>query len=152
SVDAQIFVAEQAADADKHDEARQALARALAVNPASLEANALVAALHYVEDHTSEFETALQKTLAIAPKYGDVFRIAGELTAHGYRFDEAVALTRRGLAIDPGNARLLAALGLQLMRTGDEPGARTVLEESFKLDAYDRITYNLLQLLDTLDK
>lgn len=152
SVEAHLFLAEQAADADKHDEAREELKKALAVNPTSLPAHALAAALAYVEDKESDFDAAVSKALAIAPSYGEVYRVAGTLTAHAYRFDEAVALTRRALAIDPRNSRALADLGMQLLRTGDEAGARTALESSFKIDPYDTVTFNLLGLLDTLDK
>src|SRR5438552_11696528 len=73
SVDAQVFLAEQALDAEHKDEAREALAKALAVNPSSLEAHALVAALAYVEDKQQDFEAEVAKTLAIAPSYGEVF-------------------------------------------------------------------------------
>ena len=38
------------------------------------------------------------------------------------------------------------------MRTGDEPEARKALDRAFKEDPYDRVTFNLLQLLDTLQK
>ncbi|MGH9410408.1 MAG: peptidase MA family metallohydrolase, partial [Vicinamibacterales bacterium] len=41
---------------------------------------------------------------------------------------------------------------LHLLRTGDEPAARTALEASFKGDPYNAVTFNLLGLLDTLDK
>jgi len=41
---------------------------------------------------------------------------------------------------------------MHLLRTGDEPGARRALEAAFKADPYDTVTYNLLQLLDKLDK
>ena len=44
SVDALVFLAEEAADASHHDEARQSLDKALAVNPSSLAAHALSAA------------------------------------------------------------------------------------------------------------
>src|SRR6185295_803759 len=108
SVDAYLFLAEQAADASKHDEAREALTKALEINPSSLEAHALVAALAYVQDKSTEFEAEVAKTLAIAPTYADVYRVAGELTAHNYRFDEAVELTRRALTLDPKNPRTLA--------------------------------------------
>jgi cellulose synthase operon protein C len=152
SVEAQIFLAEQAMDAERKKEAREALDKALAVNPWSLEAHAMVAAMAYVDDKPQEFEAEVAKTLAIAPKYGDVYRTAGELTAHNYRFDEAVALTRRALALDPENPRTLADLGTHLLRTGDEPGARAALDASFKLDPFDQVTFNLLTMLDTLDK
>ena len=40
-----------------------------------------------------------------------------------YRFDEAVALTRRALELSPSNTRAQSDLGLHLMRTGDEAEA-----------------------------
>jgi tetratricopeptide (TPR) repeat protein len=152
SVDAQVFLAGEAADAGHNDEAHKALEKALAVNPSSLEAHALVAALSFVEDRPQEFEAAADKTLAIAPTYGDVFRTTGELAAHNYRFDEAVTLTRRALSLDGRNPRTLADLGTHLLRTGDEPGARTALEAAFKIDPFNVVSFNLLQMMDRLDK
>ena len=152
SVDAQLFLAGEAADAGHNDEAREAIDKALAVNASSLDAHALGAALAFVEDKTQEFEAGAAKTLAIAPNYADVYLAAGELAAHNYRFDEAVQLTRRALALDSKNYRALADLGVQLLRTGDEPGARTALEASFKADPYNTLTYNLLQMMDRLDQ
>jgi len=151
SVDAHIFLAEQAVDAANHVDARKSIDAALAVNPSSLEAHALSAALAYIEDKQSDFEAEVAKTLAISPSYGDVFRVSGDLAARSYRFDEAVTLTRRALALDGHNSRSLASLGMHLLRTGDEPGARATLEASFKIDPYDKITLNLLRMLDTLD-
>ena len=152
SVEADVFLAEEAVDAGRRDEAKELLTKALEVNPSDLEARALVAAIAFIEDKTQEFDAAVAKTLAIAPNYGDVYRKAGELAAHNYRFDEAVALTRKGLALDGRNPRALADLGIHLLRTGEEAEARTALEASFKDDPYNKITYNLLAMLDTLDK
>jgi tetratricopeptide (TPR) repeat protein len=152
SVDALVFLAEQAIDAGHHDEARRSLERALAINPSSLDAHALLAGLAFIEDRTPEFDAETAKVQAIAPRDGDAFRVAGELAAHNYRFDEAVALTRRALTIDPDNPRTQADLGLQLLRVGDEAAARTVLEASFKRDAFNRVTKNLLDMLDRVDK
>jgi cellulose synthase operon protein C len=151
SVDAQVFLAQQAVDAGQRDEARQSIDRAFAVNPSSLDAHALLAALDYVEDKNDAFETEVAKTLAIAPKYGEVYRVAGDLAARNYRFDEAVALTRRALALDATNTQALGDLGVQLLRTGDEAGARAALDASFKADPYSKLTLNLLTMMDGLD-
>ena len=105
----------------------------------------------YVEDKQPEFEAAVAKALAIAPNYGEVYRVVGELVAHNYRFPEAVALTRRGLALDPDNRRALTDLGTHLLRTGDEAEARAVLERSFKLHPYSVVAFNLLGMMDKLD-
>jgi Flp pilus assembly protein TadD len=147
----QTFVADRAIDSGKRDEARTVINKALAINPSSLEALSLSAGLDYVEDKNAEFEAGVRKVLAIAPRHGEVYRVAGDLAARNYRFDEAVALVRRALDLEPDNARSLADLGLHLLRTGDESGARRTLEASFKLDGFNIVTYNLLQMMDTLD-
>lgn len=152
SVDAQIFLAGQAADVDHHADAREALKKALAVNPSSLETHSTLAALAFVEDNNAEFESEVEKVHAIAPNNADVYRETGELLAHNYRFDEAVAMTRRALALAPRDPQALADLGAQLLRTGDETAARTALESSFEIDPYSVSTYNMLQMLDSLDK
>src|SRR5258708_32158191 len=41
---------------------------------------------------------------------------------------------------------------MDLRRTGDEAGARTALERAFKLDGYDVVTKNLLDVLDKVDQ
>jgi tetratricopeptide (TPR) repeat protein len=151
-VDALVFLAGEAADAGHHDEAKASLEKALAVNPSSLDAHALRAAIAFVEDKPQEFDAEVAKILAIAPNNADVYLTAGELAAHNYRFDEAVDLTRRALALDTSNYRAQADLGIQLLRTGDEPGARAALDASFKADPYNKLTYNLLQMMDTLEK
>jgi tetratricopeptide (TPR) repeat protein len=152
SVDAQVFLAAEAADANKHDEARQSLDKALVINPSSLEALALRAALSYIEDKPQDFEAEAAKALAIAPNYGEVYRVAGELAGHNYRFDEAVELTRRSLMLDAHNPRALADLGSHLLRTGDEPGARVALEAAFKADPFNSVTLNQLRVMDKVDK
>ncbi|HZT75209.1 MAG TPA: tetratricopeptide repeat protein [Vicinamibacterales bacterium] len=153
SVDAHVFLAEQAADADRHDEARAELKKALDVNPASLEAHALLGAIAYVEDKTPEYESEIAKALAIVPGYGEAYRVVAERAAHKYRFDEAVALARRAIALDPKNARAYADLGMDLMRTGDEAAARVAINKSFDLDNFDdTVRKNLETVLDKLDK
>jgi len=67
-------------------------------------------------------------------------------------FEEAVELTRRALQLDPTNVQASADLGSHLLRVGDEPAARRSLEAAFKADPYDVVTFNLLAMLDTVDK
>ena len=150
-VGAHVLLAGQAIDAGKRDDGRELLRKALSVNPSSLEARALLAGLAYVEDEQEEYEAEVAKALAVAPNFGEVYRVAGDLAARNYRFDEAVVLARRALEFDTSNPRVLADLGLHLLRTGDEPAAREVLDASFKLDPYNVVTFNLLQMMDTLD-
>ncbi len=150
-LDAHLFLAQRSLDDRDHEAGRASLDRALAINDRSLEARSLVAAVAYVEDRLEDFEAEVQGVLEINPTYGEVYRVAGNLTARNYRFEEAAALVRRGLELDPANTRSYAELGMHLLRTGDEPRARRALERSFEEDPYDVITFNLLEMLDTLD-
>ena len=78
--------------------------------------------------------------------------MAAEQAASNYRFEEAVALNRQALTVDPDDVRIHAALGVQLLRTGDEAEARDHLETAWNADKFDRTTLNLLRMMDSLDK
>ena len=148
---AHLTLAELALDEDQREQAREALNRALAVNPASLEALSLQAALAQLDDRTADFDRLVAQVLAINPQFGEVYRLAAAQAARHYRFDAAVDLNRKALAIEPGNLRAAADLGTDLLRTGDEATARMLLDRVFKADPYDVVSYNLLGLLDSLE-
>ena len=150
-VGAHLLLASAALDAGKTADAQAPLARALAINPNSTDAHALTAAIAYVGGRTSDYEAAAAQALAVNPVFGDLYRIVASHAAGNYRYDDAVVMARRAVALEPDNPRTHADLGLHLLRVGDERGARRALETAFRADAYDLITYNLLQMLDTLD-
>ena len=151
-VPAHLLLAELALDNRERAEARGLIEKALAVNPNSLEARSLDAAMAFLEGRTSEFQTKVDGVLKLNPTYGDAYRVVGDHTARNYRFDEAVELTRRALAIDAGSTRAYADLGGHLLRTGDEAGARKALETAFKADPFNVVTFNQLSMLDSVDK
>ncbi len=138
-------------DAGRRAEARAALTRALERNPANLEARALLAGIARLDDRTADFDGEATRVLAQNPRYAGAYDVAADLLARAYRFDEAVALGRKAVQINPSDPRVLARLGTNLMRTGDEAEARQALDAAFRIDPYDVVTYNLLALIDTLD-
>ena len=97
--------------------------RSSKVNDADLDARSLLAAIAYVRSGRAAFDAEARRVLAINPTYGELYRVAADLAARNYRFDEAVALTREAVALDPANTRAFGDLGLHLMRTGDEAAA-----------------------------
>jgi tetratricopeptide (TPR) repeat protein len=150
--DAHLVLADLDLDNTRYDDARGRIEKVLAINASHLKARAMLAAIAYVRDDRTAYDAEVKRVLAINPAYSDVYRIAGDLAARNYRFDEAVALTRQAVALDPSNGRAWGDLGLHLMRTGDETEGRKALESAFKIDRFDRVTFNLLALLDKLDK
>ncbi|MEO7156693.1 MAG: tetratricopeptide repeat protein [Vicinamibacterales bacterium] len=148
---AQLVLAQVAVYSDKKAEVKAAIESVLAVNPNHLEALSMKAAMAYVEGRDQHYQESVAAALKINPTYGEIHRIVGSMTAHYYRFDEAVEHTRKAIALDKENVRAVADLGQQLMRTGDERNARRNLETAFRIDKWDVQTYNLLELLDNLE-
>ena len=137
NADAQLMLAELDLDNTRYSAARERLDKILKTNPANLDARALLGAIAYVRGDTAAFEAETKRVLAINPAFGEVYRVAGDLAARHYRFDEAVALTRRAIELSPSNIRAQSDLGLDLMRTGDEAEARRVLDRAFKAFPFD---------------
>ncbi len=150
--DAHLLLAELDLDNSRRDAAKERIDKVLAINPSHLEAHAWLAAMAYVRGDQAEYDAEVKRVLAISPAYGDVYRIAGDLAARNYRFEEAVALTRKAVALDPASSKALRgsrhAPDAHGRRGRGAAGARTRLQSRSLLV----VTYNLLSLLDTLDK
>ena len=132
--------------------AREAVAHALKINPDSVAARSLNVAIAFLEGRQDDYARGIKEILALRPNYGEVYRVVGDHAARNYRFDEAAELAKQAITLDPENTRAYADLGLHLLRTGDEVAGRQALERSFARNPYDDVTYNLLDLLDRLDK
>ena len=151
-VEAHLLKARLELDKSDREAAKASIAKAKEINPVSLETLALSGAVAYVEDRPADLQREASAALKINPRFAGAYRVPAELAAANYRFEEAVALSRKALEIDPNDVRTLSALGVQLLRTGDEAEARKVLEKSFEIDKFDQTTFNLLTMLDSLDK
>jgi tetratricopeptide (TPR) repeat protein len=147
---AHLLLAQLDLDNTRPDAARERIDKILAQNPRHLDARALLAAMAYVKGDKAAYEREVKAVLEVNPAFGEVYRAAGDLAARNYRFDEAVTLARQAVQLDPGLARGHGDLGMHLLRTGDEEEGRRALDRAFKVDPYNRVTYNLLLLLDKL--
>ena len=147
---AHLLLAQVLIDAGYEDAAQISVNKALTVNPRSPDAYAVLAAIAYLQNRPADFDQAIARALAINKTYGEAYRVVAAQAAHHYRFDDAVALARKAVAIDPENAQAAADLGMDLLRIGDEDEARVVLTRAFDADPYDVVTYNLLAVLDAL--
>jgi tetratricopeptide (TPR) repeat protein len=149
--DVWLVTAEQQLEADDVAAAREALDHLARVRPNSLEEIGLRAALAYEEGGLLAVDEIAAQVRALNPRSGIAYRTAGEQAAREYRFDDAAALARKAVDIDPTDPVSQFSLGLYLLRTGDEAAARTALETSWDLDKSAPMTKNLLDLLDDID-
>jgi Flp pilus assembly protein TadD len=132
--------------------ASEVLDRLARVRVNSLDEAALRVAIAYHSGDRAALDAALARVTAIDPRSALGLRAAGQQAARDYRFDEASEFARKAVGLDDDDADAHADLGLYLLRTGDETGARIELERAWRLDVSNQMTKNLLDMLDKLEK
>lgn len=151
-VDAHLARVDAALDAGSHEAAASALAAVKELAPARYEVIAREAVLALADDRADAFEATAATLVERRPGSGEVFRLAAAAMARQYRFDDAVALGQRAVQADADDPRARAELGLHLSRAGDETAAYQALAHAFRNDPYNPVTYNLLNMLETLGR
>ena len=146
-----LLAAEQALDEDDRDAAVRALDALAGVKPGTAEEAALRAAIAYDQGGAAAIDAPLAALRAINPRSALGYRRIGEQASRRYRFAEAAEYMARAGKLDADDPEAFLGLGLALMRTGDEKESRTALDRSWELDKSNRLTKNLLDVLDTID-
>jgi Flp pilus assembly protein TadD len=132
---------------DDSDTAAKEADQAMVLDSDALDAMAIHAAIELVGDRSPEAWFA--KIRAVNPGYGQAYAlVARQLELH-YRYQDAVSYYRKAVAAD---ARLWAAhsaLGIDLMRLGQQAEPFRELQLSYNNGYRDAATVNSLRLLDS---
>jgi tetratricopeptide (TPR) repeat protein len=147
-----LLTAERQIAAQDFVAAKASLDKVAAARPGTVEELALRASVTYAGGTAKDVEPFLAQARALNPSSTKVLRAVASQAAQLYRFDDAVTFSKLASAADDEVAGPHADLGMYLLRTGDEEQARVELERAFKIDPYDTVTFNLLQMLDSLEK
>lgn len=148
--DVWLLTAERRLMAEDRRGAAEALDTVAAVRPGTYDEMALRAAVAYAAGDLEAAEGIVASGVAANPFFVRGYLSLGTQAARAYRFADAAAYARKAVTLDPDHPNAHADLGLYLMRTGDEAQARQELERAFQLDPFNTVTFNLLQLLDTM--
>lgn len=131
----------------ENDAAATEANKALALKSDSLDAMATHAAIDLIADRSPNAWFA--KIGAINPSYGTGYaRVAHHLELR-YRFQDAIVYYRKAVAADPRLWSAHSALGIELMRQGEDEEPRKELELSYANGYRDAATVNSLRLLDS---
>jgi len=128
--------------------AQQAVDLGLAGRPGDLELLSMRAAERFLADDTRGFGAATQAVLARNPGYSKVYQIVGEYAEWEHRYTDIVNMMEEAVRIDPGDANAHAALGLNLIRNGDEDAGIVSLRAAFDLDPFNVRVFNTLNLYE----
>ena len=149
--EAHELMAELALDNDDRDLAAAEADKAIFLESDALDAMAVHAAIELISDRPADswFAKIAAITGGRGPGCGEAYaRIGHELQLH-YRYEDAVTYYRKAIEADPRLWAAHSALGIDLMRLGQEDEPRKELELSYNNDYRDAATVNSLRLLDS---
>jgi cellulose synthase operon protein C len=129
------------------DAASAAVDAGLAVDPNDLELLSLRAAARFLADDKPGFEAAKQAVFARNKEFSRAFAIVGEYAEWEHRYDDVVAMMKEAVALDPGDSKAWAQLGLMQTRAGGEADGVKSLEAAWKGDHFNVRVYNTLEML-----
>lgn len=147
-VAALTFKAGLALEAGDYAESNEEVEKAFKVNPRSLDAHALRAAMLYLQDR--DYEPAVAAALAINPRYGVIFNVLSHFATMTRRTGQAAQFARRGIETSPQLWSAHLNLGMALLRLGQMEAGRAEVEKAFKGDPFNVWAKNTLDLLDAM--
>ena len=148
-VPARVFLARLYLEAEAYDRAGVEVARALAVNPASLDAWSVRAAIRYLRGDTVGFEGARREVERRNPHYAELYTTLADLAARNRQYADAVRFARRAVQLDDQSWEGFGLLGLNELRAGAIDAGIRDLETAFAGDPFNPWIKNTLDLTDT---
>jgi Tfp pilus assembly protein PilF len=132
---------------DDRDTATAEADKAIALENDALDAMAIHAAIELIGDRSPD--AWFTKIRAVNPGYGEAYaHVARQLELH-YRYEDAVTYYRKAIEADSRLWATHSALGIDLMRLGQEAEPFKELELSYNNGYRDAATVNSLRLLDS---
>ena len=132
-------------DLDGADKAADA---GLKANPDDLQLLSIKAATRFLADDPAGVDELKKKVLALNPGYARFFIIIGEFAEWEHRYGEIVKLMREAVQVDPLEAKAYAALGMNLIRDGDDAGGLDALKKAFSRDDFNVRVFNTLNFYE----
>lgn len=130
------------------EQALSLIDRGLASNPADLELMSLRAAVGFLSDDLALFEAARQKVFAANASFSRFYSIVGEYAEWEHRYARIVEMMRDAVAIDDEDAEAHAALGLNLIRAGQDIAGVQSLRRAIAKDPFNVRVFNTLNLFE----
>jgi tetratricopeptide (TPR) repeat protein len=145
--EAHELMAKLALENDDSDIALAEADKAIAAKNDALNAMAVHAAVELIAGRSPD--AWLAKMTAINPSYGEGYaQVAHQLEMH-YRYEDALTYYRKAIELDPRLWAAHSALGIDLMRMGQEEEPLKELELSYNNGYRNAATVNSLRLLDS---
>lgn len=128
--------------------AMKAVDAGLAVNPTDLELLSMKAATRFLAEDMGGFGALEAEVLKLNPEFSRFYSIVGDYAEWEHRYDDIVELMRKAVAIDPGDSKAFAQLGINLIRAGDDTAGLEELRKAWGQDKFNVRVFNTLNLYE----
>jgi tetratricopeptide (TPR) repeat protein len=132
------------------DAARALSQKGLDVDPLDLELLGMRAAIGFLAEDKALFQQAKSAVFAKNPSYSRFYSIIGEFAEWEHRYERIVEMMREAVAVDDQDAEAHAALGLNLIRAGQELAGVQSLRRAAAKDPFNVRVYNTLNLYEQI--
>ena len=122
----------------------------LAGDREDLELLSLRAAVGFLSENTALFESARREVFQRNSSYSHFYSIVGEYAEWEHRYERIVELMREAVGIDDEDAEAHAALGLNLIRAGQESAGVQSLRRAIAKDPFNVRVFNTLNLYEQI--
>lgn len=147
-VPSKVFKASLLLEQEDADGAQALLEDALDVRPGDLEAQAYLAAAHFLRERDADFDRTESAVLQANPRYANFYTVLAEVSVQNRLYPEARDFAEQGIELDPQSWKSHGVLGQNLLRLGAMEAGRKSLETAFEGDPYNVWIKNTLDLLD----
>lgn len=130
------------------EKAHKRLDRALAIDPTHPYALGVRAATYYIADDQRRFNKTVAKLRSRDRRHSGHLAVLTDLLEWEHRYEEIVAINRKALVDDSSYWPAHAAIGINLLRLGEETEGLQELNKSFENDRFNVLVYNMLELYD----
>ena len=149
NLDARVLGARRLLDAERHDEAIAEARRGLVHDSTAPEPWVLIAAARFMAGDTAAHRAALERAHRRLSGSAAAEVMLADVASRNRLYREAARFAQAGVARDARDARALGLLGINQLRIGQITEGRAALDRAFRMDPYDVMVKNTLDLLDT---
>lgn len=147
--DAHAVLARIALIEGRREEARTRVSdHVFRINPLHVPGLSVMAGLAIARQSSAEYTRWRDRALTKNPRNGEFFKDLSDILGFLHLYPEADEVLTEGSKIAPDDPYVRAALGLNLLRLGDEKRGREALAEAWKRDRFNQRTLNMLDLYE----
>lgn len=132
-------------ETEQYPEAIVELEKALATNPNDPKTLSMVAACHLLLEDDGRYKAFIKRALSVNRRYAEGYHVVAEYAVRQHRYDDAIALEKKAIKLDPEYWPAYVGLGIGYSRVGKDEKANELLQKAFENDSFNVRAFNMTE-------